>query len=92
MTEGDRSGFLIRALNHFGLGPRQSKPTTPRPPDPMILADGALLIPVESPDGWRSRRIEVDDPSHAKTLRAIQDYQRAGTSGWGFGVLFPIDH
>jgi hypothetical protein len=57
----------------------------------MILSDGALLIPERTSDGWRSARVEVDDPTHAERLRAIQDYHRRGRTGWGFAVLFPLD-
>ena len=54
-------------------------------PDPVMLANGDILVPVGDPTtGYKMERIEVGADHHAERLRQIQERERRANRGGGF--------
>jgi hypothetical protein len=64
-------------------------------PDPVVLDNGDVLVPVGDPiAGWTMRRVVVGDPAHAEWLSLIQHKRSGGgglvAAGFIFAFLMPL--
>jgi hypothetical protein len=65
-----------------------------KPPDPVLLPSGDLLIPEHADGGrWTTRLVKPRDPDYVDWLRVYRDWQRdpggLGNWGWAAALLLP---
>jgi hypothetical protein len=57
-----------------------------RRPEPVLLADGGMLVPIQRGDAWTLERIDPDHPHYVGWLQAYQQLARDRPRPEGVGV------